>query len=239
MIVILMIELLKKNFPREGAPWVVWKYLFAFGTVAIVMGMYFPLSFLTEGRSYDLTTDIDRAVPFMPWTWWIYFPIYLVGILFAVGTFRDLDVYLRALICMILGQLIITVCYWFLPSTYPRPCYEWVDGSFVMQQEALCTAVSGTMKTVMIWFWNIDPPNNTFPSAHVALSAMTALAMWHERNRYRWVSILVAIGVFVTVHTTKQHYFADAVAGLLVAIFTYFLIFRWLPKTRIPRSSPN
>ena len=83
--------------------------------------------------------------------------------------------------------------------------------------------------SAIAWFWGIDPPNNTFPSTHVANACMAALGAWVSRHPVRWYSLLVAVGVFVTVHTAKQHYWVDAVGGAIVALVCFRLAFRLWP----------
>jgi len=232
-----MITMLKEKLPTQGVWWIVWKYICAFSTVGVVMGMYFAASGYTTGKGYALTMRIDEEIPFIAWTWWIYFPLYICGLLVAVAAFKKPSIYYRALLSMMLGQLLITLCYFWLPSTYPRPFHE-MDlntGTLILQAEAFNAEYTGIMKDALIWFWELDPPNNTFPSAHVAISCLTAITMWRERNRFRWLLTATAAGVFITVHTAKQHYFVDAIAGLAVALLMYRLVFHWLPWTRLSK----
>ncbi len=234
-----MLSTIKEKLPTQGFSWFIWKYICTFSTVAVVMFMYFSASGYTTGKGYDLIMGIDEAIPFIPWTWWIYFPLYLCGLLLAVGAFKSPSVFYRALFAMILSQVFITTCYFILPSTYPRPFHVMDDttGTLILQADALNAEVTGLMRDALIWFWELDPPNNTFPSAHVAISAITAITMWRERNRFRWLLTATAVGVFITVHTAKQHYFVDAVAGLAVAILVCRLVFHWLPWTRLSKES--
>lgn len=234
-----MLEGLQEKLPTEGIKWIIWKYVCAFSTVGIVMIMYFGASGYTTGKGYELTLGIDEAIPFIPWTWWIYFPLYIFGIVLAVAFFKIPAVYYRALLAMILGQAVITVGYFVLPSTYPRPFHvmDLETGTLLLQADLLNAEVQGVMRDALVWFWEIDPPNNTFPSAHVAVSSITAMSLWREDNRLKWFLTAIALGVFITVHTTKQHYFVDAVAGLIVAILMYRLVFHWLPWTRLEKET--
>ncbi len=167
-----------------------------------VATVYYHAAVRTASRSVDLLTAIDTAIPFVPWTWWIYFPGYLAALLLAVFAIRRDDVFVRALLAILVATVICAFVYAICPSRYPRPT------------DAVLTGLTGD---ALRWFWTIDPPNNTFPSAHVAISTIAALAMWRDRNPLAWLSVASTVGVIVTVHTTKQHYWIDAVAGLVVA----------------------
>ncbi|MBM4319409.1 MAG: hypothetical protein FJ125_05460, partial [Deltaproteobacteria bacterium] len=54
-------------------------YKLAWGVamVGIVALFYFNASRFTAHRSTDLSLLFDRLIPFVPWTWWMYFPGYL------------------------------------------------------------------------------------------------------------------------------------------------------------------
>jgi len=197
--------------------WYAWKVFLTFFTVGVVMSVYFPVMELTMHRSQELGMSIDDKIPFVPWTFWIYFPIYLAGLLFSVLMIRDVRIFNRALVAIALVTLLSTIVYLILPSNYPRPL-EWQG--------------EGVTADVIYWFWTIDRPNNTFPSTHVANATIAALAMWLDRNPGRYVNYLSALGVVITIHTTKQHYVIDAIGGLAMAFFCFWLVVLWIPGWR-------
>jgi membrane-associated phospholipid phosphatase len=170
---------------------------------------YFNASKAGVGRSVDLMSAFDASVPFIPWTWWIYFPGYIGGLLMAMIAFRNLDVYYRTLGAILVAQAFCAVIFLMFPSDFPRPT----------------DAGGGLTGEAIRWFWTVDPPNNTFPSTHVAVSVIAALGMWRDGNRARMVSLMMAIGVIVTVHTTKQHYLVDTIGGIVVALMAFRLFF--------------
>jgi len=88
---------------------------------------------------------------------------------------------------------------------------------------------TGITAEAIYWFWSIDKPNNTFPSSHVAVALIVATGIWRERNRFRWIPTLTATGIFVTVHTAKQHYWVDTVAGASVGFISQHLVLSWWP----------
>ena len=202
---------------KKGAFWYSWKVLVGLSTVGWVSLWYMPVAALTEGRSHDLMTSLDRAIPFVPWTWWIYFPGYLFGMFFTIVIIRDDGIYYRSVAAIMLAQVINSAIYLVLPSTFPRP-WDWQG--------------AGLTADAIRWFWTIDPPNNTFPSSHVTLAVIAALALWRDRHPLRIVPTLTALGIIITVHTTKQHYWVDTLAGIAMAFLTTHFLFDFWPRLR-------
>jgi hypothetical protein len=209
-------DLIVRVDPRRWSPrYVAWRVLLTVGMIGVVAMFYYPASLATAARSHDLTTALDRAIPFVPWTWWIYFPHYVLGLMVTTVVLPDPRVAFRIFLAIVFGQVISCTVYFLLPSAYPRPL---TPGD-----------ADPVTSAALVWFWGIDPPNNTFPSTHVANACLAALGAWKCRHPIRWYTTVMALGVFVTVHTAKQHYWIDAVGGVVVAVACYHLAFRWWP----------
>lgn len=202
---------------RRRLGWQLYKLGWAFGTACIVIALYFPVGHATAERSVDLMTRLDQAIPFVPWTWWIYFPGYLAGLVFGALALRDERVMEHTCYAMLLLAITSIAVYLVVPSTFPRPA-DWQG--------------TGLTAEAIYWFWGFDPPNNTFPSTHCGLATLAAIGLWRERNPLWWVSGLSALGVVVTVHTTKQHYWVDALAGVMLAWLMHRLVFDVIPAWR-------
>ncbi len=197
--------------------WYCWKFAIAASIVGLVSFCYFNAARLTAHRQNDLSNPIDSAIPFIRWTFWIYFPGYLAGIFFSVFAFRNTKTFYKTCLAIIIGQTICTIFFFIIPSTFPRP----LDSGTGLTGEALR------------WFWVLDPPNNTFPSKHVCIMTLCALGLWTDDNNHlKWISTLFWFGVLVTVHTCKQHYLVDAIAGVGVGWFSYWVVFRWWPRRK-------
>ena len=202
------------------AVWYTWKMIICLGIVGIVSVCYFTASKYTSHRHFDLSTAFDHAIPFVRWSWWIYFPGYLCGIVFCVCAFRNTEKFHKIALAIVIAQSICTIGFFLLPSTFPRPT----------------DAGAGITGEALRWFWTVDPPNNTFPSKHVSIMTLAAIGLWiDDDNWLKWIGTLFWLGVVITVHTAKLHYLVDAVAGVSVAFFAYWLVFHWHAKRKAAR----
>lgn len=104
-----------------------------------------------------------------------------------------------------------SVFYLLLPSTFPRP-------EVVLDP--------GWTAAAYAWLWAVDLPNNTFPSCHVAVGALSVFIARISGRPLALLPLLCALAVSVTVLTTKQHYWIDSVAGWGVGWLAYRLIVR-------------
>ena len=70
----------------------------------------------------------------------------------------------------------------------------------------------------LAYYYEIDPPVNLFPSLHCA-NAVLAACMAHKLSRRAgWLISACALLVVLSVVLVKQHYVADAVAGVALAL---------------------
>jgi membrane-associated phospholipid phosphatase len=80
-----------------------------------------------------------------------------------------------------------------------------------------------------------DQPYNDFPSLHASLSTIFAIHWWRADRRIGlpvavWVALIVLSTVFV-----KQHYVADMVAGVLLALAASWIALRVVGERRAAR----
>jgi len=190
--------------------WFLWRLGWGIAVASLVSAVYFEVALLTAGRTVFLMTPLDETIPFIPWTWWVYFPGYVASLTLATVGIRDDRLFFRALLGGALAQCIAACIYLLIPSTFPRPT-------------AADLPAAGLTREAILWFWSLDPPNNTFPSTHVAISTVGALALWREKSPLRFIALLLVAGIFITVHTAKQHYWIDAVAGVLLGVAVFRL----------------
>ncbi|HKP85717.1 MAG TPA: phosphatase PAP2 family protein [Blastocatellia bacterium] len=143
---------------------------------------------------------IDRLIPFIGWTVWIYHTQFFI-LLFAVGALETSAGISRTLYSMGLASALSFCVFFFYPTELPRPTVE--TGGLTAQAFQLLYA--------------IDPATNCFPSLHVALAWLAALGVAEERARAGTFAVVWAALISLSTMTTKQHYFIDVMAGVLVA----------------------
>ncbi len=76
------------------------------------------------------------------------------------------------------------------------------------------------------FLYQIDQPANLFPSIHCLVSWMCYIGIRGNKKVPRWYQIfscIFALLVVISTQTTKQHYIADAVGGLLIAEILFAL----------------
>ena len=191
--------------------WVAYKLLLVSLGTAAFLGYYRMIALLAYGRSVDLMTAFDRAIPFVPWTWWIYVPAYALGLLVAIALIDDRRVLQRSMLAILAIAGFNSIFYLTLPSTFPRP-------EVVLEP--------GWTAAAYAWLWAVDLPNNTFPSSHVAVGALSVFITPIRRRPLAVIPLLCALAVSVTVLTTKQHYWIDSVSGWAVGGLAFWLIVR-------------
>ena len=91
--------------------------------------------------------------------------------------------------------------FFFYPTTLPRPLVD----------------AEGLTAQAFQFLYSVDTASNCFPSLHVALACLAALGIAEERARLATFAIFWAGLISLSTMTTKQHYFADVVAGVCVA----------------------
>jgi membrane-associated phospholipid phosphatase len=178
----------------------------------------YPLAYLFVLGGYILTervaglspahflplTAIDRAVPFMPWTGWIYATVFPFPLLAAALVQDDRGV--RTVLASFIGvTTILFAVFLAYPTVYPRP--DWSGGGFLSLPLAL--------------IYRVDLPRNCLPSGHVTAAFLTAFSVRQVRPRLGAFLVFWAAVISVSTLTTKQHYVWDVVSGVLLSAAGY------------------
>jgi membrane-associated phospholipid phosphatase len=162
-------------------------------------------------------TAIDRAVPFVAASIWVYLSQFLL-LPWTLATVRDDVTRSRTFYAMLLATLISLPVFVLFPTcvAHPPPPTGGLTG-FAWQT---------------LYFG--DTPNNAFPSLHVALAAIAGVALWQSR-RYL-IAVVWPGGIMISTLTTRQHISWDVAGGLLVAVLAWILTPRLVAyeRTRLP-----
>lgn len=106
------------------------------------------------------------------------------------------------------------------------------------RQELLANPMQGFWAEQVYAVWEGDTSFNCFPSLHAAVSTICAYA-WHRYRRAKpgratraaeLVAAFIATGVVLSTLFVKQHYIADEVAGVILALLVGKLLFDRLWK---------
>lgn len=188
-----------------------------FGTYGLVGAV--QQSGLLRGLTtmHQLPTVVDGWVPFSaPWVL-AYGGLY--ALLFApVVAVRDRRVAMGAALGMS-SIVAAAVPLWLLwPVTRLRP-------------EVLPEGVFGHAVSVI---YALDPPNNCFPSMHVATTLFAGRCVWRHDRVIGALTLLLALGVWYSSIAIAQHWFLDGLAGAALALLADAWAYRGLPRTAFP-----
>jgi membrane-associated phospholipid phosphatase len=187
------------------------KYVFL--TILPYIILYFLLqSALVINTSHNLTTDLDKLIPFVPEFIWIYHSMIPIFILTTVVLIEKKPVFFTAIASIIFASIIMLLFYTFFPAFYPR------DG----HTEA---SVSGFLVEVTR---SIDGSNNTFPSGHVTFAWLMVffIGLSNFAQKYKWIQLAYIVWAFLVSASTlvlKQHFILDVFSGISLATLCYFL----------------
>lgn len=167
---------------------------------------YFPM---ITPRKLPLTW-IDRSIPFVPDSIWIYVSLYLyIPYVYLLNRCSvSLNKHLYSFLFSILFSI---VCFWLFPIAYPRELFPLPEDT------------GGITQFIFQVLRSVDRPNNCSPSLHVALAYQIAFGFLEDQKRYFPLFIVWATALSVSTMTTKQHYFSDVVSGLVLAVFVHIL----------------
>lgn len=166
-------------------------------------------------------TPIDRAIPFVPETVWIYGTVSYATLFLYLLLKKQADAR-RLFLSLVIGSFFCTLVFALYPTTYPRDLYPTPAGtSLTIERLANLRAA--------------DDPSNCMPSLHVVIATCLAL-FFVERERHRALRIAgpiwAAVVMFSTL-TTKQHYVVDIPTGFVAGSLGY-LIARWAQRVGLP-----
>lgn len=154
---------------------------------------------------YNLETALDAKIPFVPWTVSIYFGCYIFWCVNYVLSVRlGKERAYRFLSADFLAKCICFIFFLALPTTNTRP--EVGD--------------QGIWNLVMRFLYWIDSADNLFPSIHCLTSWMCFIGIRGQRRvppAYRCFSCIMAVAVFISTLTTRQHVLVDVAGGVLLA----------------------
>ena len=192
-------------------PRYVWGYLAAMLLVQLLVfyGTRFVLPFLPK---YHLDTALDAMIPFRPGWIVVYYVSFAFWIVSAVLILAESRAYARrAAASYMLAMILSCVFFLVFPTTITRPAS---DGS-------------GFFPSCVRLLYQIDSPENLFPSLHVLVTYYCLRAAKGSRWFPKWffpAGAAFLILVCISILLIKQHVIADIPAGIAVAELSLQLV---------------
>ncbi|MFC1618186.1 phosphatase PAP2 family protein [Patescibacteria group bacterium] len=209
------------NFNSSARNWsenpgIAWKRTWFAIMIAYFLIGYLLTNWLAEHSThyYDVSLDWEKSIPFMPFFIFGYLLVY-VSIHLVYTQMKSREECYQAIISFFLATTIAFLVFIFIPVKMTmRPNIHVVSGI-------------STLATGLFYF--LDLPNNCFPSLHVAYAFLAILIL-----RKSFIVISFGLTISISVVLVKQHYIADVLSGILLAIACYWaanLIIKAYKKT--------
>lgn len=159
----------------------------------------------------DLTSDLDRAVPFVPQWILIYLGCFLFWAINYILIAREgKEKWFRFAAADMISRLCCGLIFILLPTQNIRP--EVIGNDF-------CSML-------VRFVYLVDMPVNLFPSIHCLVSWFCFIGLRGSRKIPKWYqafSMIFALLVCASTQFTKQHYLIDIAAALIIAEVCYFI----------------
>ncbi len=166
---------------------------------------------ISGARHFDLTTDADRAIPFIPAWAFVYLGCFLFwAVNYILMTHRKKEEWFQFAAGDYLSRMICGVFFVLLPTTNIRP-------------KVLGNSLS---EELIRFIYRMDAPTNLFPSIHCLVSWLCFVGIRGRKDvpkQYQIFSCLFAIAVFASTLFTKQHYIIDVITGAILAEICYYI----------------
>jgi membrane-associated phospholipid phosphatase len=172
---------------------------------------YYPLR---QPRTL-VSFGFESRIAMRPSTCWVYLS-YFVLLLYTGLRLRRLEWTPRAVRAVAVAVTLSGIVFLFYPTTMIRPP---IHGA-------------GVSAEALRWLRTLDPPNNCFPSMHVAMAFLCLLLLMVANRRTGILVLPWAVAIAVSTLTTKQHYFLDIVGGLAVAGISFAIFFGPIGRSR-------
>lgn len=176
--------------------------------VLLLFSLYLPLN-RPFGEIFDFKTSIDDLIPL--WTPFIiiylsYFGFLILALIYLIKR-REYKSLKIGLLAIILSCSVAYIFYYFFQNKIERPVIEnrnFFDGLYIHLNAGVAQY-------------------NALPSLHVAISTIIGIVFYKSRSKYFrpvliWIVLIIASTVL-----TKQHYFLDVLAGLILGMFSYLI----------------
>ncbi len=206
--------------PHKISPFVE-KILLTVGVTAVFLSGYYWVGSFTQhrARAFPWVFAWERELPLLPW---MVFPYLLALVLPDFGLFGwplsdRAGMRRQALSYTALHFLCFAIFLLYPVHADLRP--------LELPSEALGVPV-------LALYYKLDPPVNLFPSLHCSNAVLAALMAKKLSQRLFYIVAPLAVLVVLSVVLIKQHYVADAIAGVALGLLVDRLLGPRPPRPR-------
>lgn len=166
---------------------------------------------MAERKHFNLSNRLDEQIPFVPWTIIIYLGCYVFWIVnYVIACRQDTEKAFRFMSADFLAKLVCMLCFLVIPTTNTRPV---IEGNSIWDE-------------LMRMLYRVDAADNLFPSIHCLTSAFCVIAVRDNEKVPKWykpASFLIALSIYVSTLTTRQHVLVDVIAGVALSELSWLL----------------
>ena len=190
---------------------------------------------------HPVSCELDIRLPLLegfviPYVMWFLCIAFIV-----LYTLRhDIPVFRCFIRYMIVNVAIAFVFYMIYPTYFPGRPIQHLGWPAPVQTYYQAMPRQNALTWLLSFIYHVDPPTNSFPSEHVAVSMGMAVTALHAKNLRRpafsvpFVTLQVLI--WISIALTKQHSVLDAVSAFPLSVVSYLIGFRlwdrWFGKRR-------
>lgn len=107
------------------------------------------------------------------------------------------------------------------------PWMAWIEGDIPRVQRVVFDAL-GRFTSSWLQTAFQPSPRGAMPSLHAGVPVLTLLIGIHEFRRRAWWVALPVAGICFEVIYGAEHYVLDVLAGIVYAVITYLIVYKWL-----------
>jgi membrane-associated phospholipid phosphatase len=193
----------------------------AASALVTILPLYYAIADAVRDRALHAPAiGLDRAVSLRP-EWIAVYGSHYVFVLLPLFVARDERLFRRVMTVYLIVFIVGYLGFLAYPTVAPRPMAVAGDGF-----AAWCLRLN----------YSLDTPFNCFPSLHVAVSVVAALACHRVHRGVGTAACVWALLIGVSTLYTKQHYAVDVMAGALIGYVAYLVLLRSYPREDVPEA---
>ena len=202
----MVVELLARPYPTSASvviPFIAW---------CLIVPGYLVVGAYARSRTLHMPElALDRAIPLEP-SWSLVYGSLYFAVFLPLLLVREEAHIVRTLWAYVLVWIVGLAGWLAYPTILVRPSSEAIGEGFF----------AWALRIVYLW----DEPYNCFPSLHVAQAFLAALTCSYVSRGVGLAAAIWASLIAISTLFTKQHYVADVIAGIVLALAAFAVFLR-------------